>query len=158
MKTVGVKKNPLKVTREFQSILESAGCKLHCPPAQVLFKEGAVARGVFLVSRGEVMMGLRHVPRLDRRFSAGSLIGLPSTFSGRPYSLSAITVSEADVVYVARDDFLLLMWERPDLCREAADILGRQVIFIRTALGGQPTEQPRRQSRRPSLKELLSSS
>jgi CRP-like cAMP-binding protein len=138
MKNVGVKTNPLRVTKEFQQALETAGCELHYRSGHVLFKEGAVAKGVFLILRGEVLMGLGHVPRLDRCFSAGSLLGLPSTFSKRPYSLTATTTAESDVVYVRREDFLLLMLEHPDLCREAADILGRQVIFVRSALAERP--------------------
>ena len=60
------------------------------------------------------------------------MLGLPSSFTGRPYTLTAIT--EADVVHVAREDFLLLMLERPDLCREATEILGREMTFIHSAL------------------------
>ena len=139
MKNVGVKKNPLKISRDFQSALITAGRELHCPTGHVLFREGADVRGVFLISRGEVLMELKHVPRLDRRFSAGSLLGLPSTFSGRPYSLTATTTDESDVVYLPREDFLQLIFGRPDLCREAADILGRQVTFIRSALAAKST-------------------
>jgi CRP-like cAMP-binding protein len=70
-------------------------------------------------------MSVRSLPRLDRLFGSGSVLGLPSSFTGRPYTLTATAITEADVVHVAREDFLLLMLERPDLCREATEMLGR---------------------------------
>lgn len=79
-------------------------------------------------------MSVRNLPNLDRDFTAGSLLGLPATFTGHPYSLTAVTLTESEVVYVPRDEFLELMREQPDLCREATDILGREVTFIQGAL------------------------
>ncbi len=134
MKSVGVKSNILRVSSELKSILQSAGCKEHFPLAHVLFKEEVENDGVFLVCKGEVLMGVRDVPKLDRVFSAGSLLGLPATFSGRPYSLTAVTKVESDVVHVPRVDFLQLMQDRPELCREATYMLGREVRFIKSAL------------------------
>jgi CRP-like cAMP-binding protein len=134
MKSVPVKSNVLRVSSELKSILQSAGCKEHFPPTHVLFKEEAESDGVFLVCKGEVLMGVRDLPELDRVLSAGSLLGLPATFSGRPYSLTAVSKVESDVVHVPRADFLQLMQDRPDLCREATYILGREVRFIKSAL------------------------
>jgi CRP-like cAMP-binding protein len=59
---------------------------------------------------------------------------LPSTFTGLPYSLTATAVTDATVVQVTQEDFLRLMRERPELCREAAEMLGREVTFIQSAL------------------------
>ncbi len=71
---------------------------------------------------------------MDRLFGGGSVLGLPSSFTGRPYSLTATAVTGADVVHVAQRDFLRLMRERPDLCREATETLGREMTFIQAAL------------------------
>jgi len=79
-------------------------------------------------------MGVRNLPELDRVFSGGSLLGLPATFTGHPYSLTAVTVVRSDIVHLPREEFLQLMRERPDLCREATDMLGREVTFIQSAL------------------------
>jgi CRP-like cAMP-binding protein len=134
MKSVGVKSNILKVSDELKAGLESAGRKRDLPPAQVLFREDGESAGVFLVFKGKVLMGVRNLPELDRVFSGGSLLGLPATFSGRPYSLTAVTVVRSDIVHLPREKFLQLMRERPDLCREATDMLGREVAFIQSAL------------------------
>jgi CRP-like cAMP-binding protein len=89
---------------------------------------------VFFVCKGKVVMGVRNLPKLDRFFSAGSLLGLPATFTGDPYRLTAVTVIQSDIVRVPRKEFLQLMREHPDLCREATDMLGCELTFIQSAL------------------------
>ncbi len=124
----------LEVSAEFNSILQAAGYKRHFPSAHVLFEEEAQNDGVFLVCKGKVLMGLPRLPKFDRVFSAGSLLGLPSTFGKRPYSLTAINTARSEIVHVPREDFLQLMHDYPDLCREATDMLGREVRFVKSAL------------------------
>ena len=92
------------------------------------------AYGVYLVCTGKVRMSVRNLPEPGPGFPGGSLLGLPSTFTGRPYSLTAVTLTESDVLHVPQNQFLELMRERPELCREATDILGREVTFIQGAL------------------------
>lgn len=134
MKTVGIKANILRVSRRLKSSLEAAGSEKHYPADHVLFHEDGNNVGVFLVRRGKVRMSVRNLPDLDREFAAGSLLGLPATFAGRPYSLTAVTLAESEIVHMQREPFLELMRERPELCREANDILGREVTFIQSAL------------------------
>ena len=57
---------------------------------------------MFLVLQGKVLMGVRNLPELDRVFSPGSLLGLPATYTGHPYSLTAVTVAESDIVHLRR--------------------------------------------------------
>jgi CRP-like cAMP-binding protein len=134
MKNVGPRTNILKVSEKLKTTLETAGSIQHYPAAHVLFREDGNCVGVYLVCKGKVRMSVRNLPNLDRDFAAGSLLGLPATFTGHPYSLTAVTLTESDVLYVPRDEFLELMRQHPDLCREATDILGREVTFIQGAL------------------------
>jgi CRP-like cAMP-binding protein len=134
MKSAGAKINILRVSVELKIGLESARRKRSFAPGHVLFREDGESAGVFLVCKGEVLMGVRNMPKLDRVFSAGSLLGLPATFTGRPYSLTAVAVVQSDIVHVPREEFLRLMRERPDLCREATDMLGHELTFIQSAL------------------------
>ena len=92
MKSVGAKSNILRVSVELKAGLESAGRKRGFPPEHVLFRQDGKSAGVFLVCKGKVLMGVRDMPKLDRVFSAGSLLGLPATFTGHPYSLTAVAV------------------------------------------------------------------
>ena len=134
MKNAGGRANILKASEKLQSSLEAAGSNKRYPAAHALFCEDGKSAGVFLVRKGKVRMSVRNLPELDRDFAAGSLLALPSSFTGRPYSLTAVTLVESDIVHVPRDQFLELMHERPELCREATDMLGREVTFIQSAL------------------------
>ena len=131
---VGARSLILNVSDSLRARLVEIGKKRHFPVTNALFREGGNNAGVFLVVNGKVSLGMTRMPGLDRFFGSGSLLGLPSSFTGRPYSLSAIAVTEADVVYVAQGDFLALMRERPDLCGEATEMLGREMTFIQSAL------------------------
>lgn len=134
MKRAGGKTNILKASETLINSLETAGRKEQYPPAYVLFQEDDNCEGIFLVRKGKVRMSVNNLPSLDRDFGPGSLLGLPSTFTGHRYSLSAVTLAESEVVHVQREPFLDLMREQPDLCREATDMLGREVTFIQAAL------------------------
>ena len=135
MKPVVVSRsNILKVSAELKCALEAAGRKERFSPSQTLFHEDDNNTGVFLVSKGNVCMSVKDLPRLDRMFSAGSLLGLPSTFTGHAYSLTATAVTEVDAVQVSQEDFLRIMKEQAELCREAMEMLGREVSFIQKAL------------------------
>ena len=134
MKIAGPRVNILKVSEELKSSLEVAGSDQQYSAGQVLFHEDGNSVGVYLVCKGKVRMSVRSLPDLDRDFPAGSLLGLPSTFTGRPYSLTASALVDSDVIHVGSKEFLALMRERPDLCREATDMLGREVTFIQSAL------------------------
>ena len=124
----------LKASENFKACLREIGKKKHLPAADTLFHEDDENSGVFLMVAGKVSMSVRGLPRLDRVFRSGSVLGLPSTFTGRPYILTARAITKAEVVQVTPEVFLRLMLERPDLCREATEILGRETSFIHSAL------------------------
>ncbi len=134
MTTVGAQCNFLKASADLKTTLLAAGGKVHFSSGQNLFREEDGNKGVFLVIRGKVCMGVRGLPKLDRLFSAGAVLGLPSTFTGHTYSLSAVCVTEVEALHVEQAAFLQIMRERADLCREATEMLGREVTFIQAAL------------------------
>ena len=134
MQIVGSKTNILKVSAKLKKTLLSVGVVEQFAPQQRLFEVDQENQGVYLVIKGTVRMYVHDYPRLDRTFSSGSLLGVPATFTGHPYSLGATAVTSAEVVHVGKQAFLGLMSEQPDLCREATDLLSREVTFIQAAL------------------------
>ncbi len=134
MTSVGARCSFLKASPELRSVLDRLGKREHFATGQFLFREDQNASGVFLLRKGRVRMSVYNLPKLDRLFAAGALLGVPSTFTGRPYSLTAQALSEADVLHVPAEAFLDVMRERPELCREATEMLGREVTFIQRAL------------------------
>jgi CRP-like cAMP-binding protein len=134
MTSVGAQCAFLKASPELRGTLQLPGKRQHVTAGQLLFREEQEAFGVFLLLKGKVRMTVLNLPKLDRLFSTGSLLGLPSTFTGHPYSLTAQAITDAEVLHVAPEPFLQLMRERPDLCRETTEMLGREVTFIQGAL------------------------
>ena len=100
----------------------------------LLFRAGDSNGGVFLVREGTVRLRVPGTPRLDRLFSTGSVLGLPSTFNAKPYSLTADCLTDCVVAQVPAADFLELMKARPDLCRDATDLLSAELGFILSAV------------------------
>lgn len=131
---MGAHSDILKTSPALKASLVEVGTKQHFSAADVLFREDGGNAGVFLVLKGKVCLSVRNLPRLDRIFGSGSALGLPSTFTRHPYSLTATAVTEVEAVHVAPDDFVSLMRDHPELCREATEMLGREVTFIQSAL------------------------
>ena len=137
MKNVGSLDQTLLAPVRLRTTLEKIGKTEHFGSESVLFHAGDKNAGVYLVCSGRVQLEVPGVPQLSRAFSAGSILGLPSAFSEKPYSLTAVAATESEVVHVSKKEFLDLMKDEPDLCREATDILSREVTFIMSALRGQ---------------------
>ncbi len=124
----------LKASHDLKARLVEAGKQEHFPATSTLFRQEDDNAGVFLVTKGKVCLSMSSMPALNRLFGSGSVLGLPSSFTGRPYSLTATAISEAEVVHLRQEGFLRLMLERPELCREAMEMLGREMSFIQSAL------------------------
>jgi CRP-like cAMP-binding protein len=134
MKNVGSRSNVLNASPELKSSLEALGQAEQISAGDVLFNTSDQNLGVYLVRRGKICLRVDGLPRLDREFPAGSVLGLPATFTGSPYSLTALAVTNAVVLFVPRDEFLRLMREQPVLCQQATDMLSREVAFIQAGI------------------------
>jgi hypothetical protein len=88
--SVGAQSLILKASDALKACLVQAGKKGSFPATNTLFREDGDNPGVFLVVKGKVCLSMKSMPRLDRLFGSGSLLGLPFRLTGRPYSLTAI--------------------------------------------------------------------
>lgn len=138
MKNVGKACPTLLAPTDLASALTAAGTTKRFKAKDVLFRAGETNKGVFVVRKGNVCLQVPQAPHLDRVFSAGSVLGLPSTFSENPYCLTAICTSGCDVACVDSAAFLDVMKKYPDLCREATDILSRETAFLLSAIRNYP--------------------
>ena len=134
MQRVGKVSKTLKGSAALCKCLVAAGPSTHVASGRYLFTVDDSNKGVFLVRKGKVALLVEGLVNLDRVFSAGSVLGLPSTFTGNPYSLTARALADSEVVNVGREDFLELMRHNPTLCREASEMLSRELSFIQAAL------------------------
>jgi CRP-like cAMP-binding protein len=152
MKIVGRFSKTLLAPADLRRALKEAGETDHFRLGSILFRAGDKNRGIFLVCGGRVRLQVPGAPHLDRTFSAGSILGLPSTFIGKPYSLTAACVTDCEVAHVGKKAFLDLMTRRLDLCREATEILSNEVAFIFSALGERSRETCIERSIRASVR------
>lgn len=134
MQNVACLSKALRASAALRRAMKEIGEVEHFHHTSLLFCAGDENNGVFLVRSGRVCLQVPEAPHLDRIFSAGSVLGLPSTFIGKSYSLTAATVTDCDAIHVGKKEFLDLMSRHLDLCREATDVLSREVAFIFSAL------------------------
>ena len=133
--------NMLKVSNKLKKSLVTAGTAERFPSKSVLFEVEEENHGVYLILKGKVRLSVKDFHNFDRTFSAGSLLGVPATYTGHTYSLAAQAVTDAEVLHVERRTFLDLMSQQPDLCRETTDMLSREVSFIHAALAARRREK-----------------
>jgi len=92
------------------------------PSGALLFVEGQLARGIWILCKGQVKLtttspeGKTVIVRIAE---AGELLGLQGVLSGEPYELSAQTLEPCQVAFLRKDDFLKLIREHPEACEKA---------------------------------------
>jgi CRP/FNR family cyclic AMP-dependent transcriptional regulator len=103
------------------------------PKGAILFAEGQRARGVFMICTGRVKLftcsseGKSLITRIAR---AGELLGLSSTISGKPYIVTAETLSPCQVNFIKQEDFLHLLSRNNALCLRSAEQLSKNYYTI----------------------------
>ena len=87
------------------------------PAGAVLFVEGQVPRGVYMLCQGQVKLTTASPEgkTIMRVAEAGELLGLHSAISGDAQELTAETLQPCQVDFVRRDDFLKLLREQRDI-------------------------------------------
>lgn len=104
---------------------------------QTIFVEGSFPRGVFCVNHGKIKiyaLGDEGKEQIVHIAKAGEVIGFRAMLSGQPYKLSASTLEDSNICFVAKDDFLNMMDThtslRNSLIQELSKELGERAIFI----------------------------
>jgi CRP/FNR family cyclic AMP-dependent transcriptional regulator len=96
------------------------------PKGAVLFVEGQSPRGVFMVCAGRVKLttcssdGKALITRIAE---GGEVLGLGSTVSGKPYMVTAETLSPCQINFIKREDFLRFLKENGGACLRVAEHL-----------------------------------
>lgn len=87
------------------------------PAGAVLFVEGQVPRGVYMLCRGQVKLTTASPEgkKIMRVAEAGELLGLHCAISGDAHELTAETLQTCQVDFIRRRDFLKLLREHRDI-------------------------------------------
>lgn len=128
----------LAVPVELKQQLEDRASVISRPKGAILFRRGDPVSGLFIIRRGQVMLRLECDSRVypARILGPGSVIGLPATMSGAPYSLTAEVTNDAELSFVPRSAVIELLRSDPQLGFEVMAILGDEISEIRSAVSG----------------------
>lgn len=129
-----------KLSTGLYSELRNAGTPIFKRKGSVLFRVGQPVRGAYLIRSGQVKMKLEHAGLYpSRTVGSGSVIGLPATFSGEPYSLTAEAKMDCNLDFIPRARLLSLLRRNPRLGFQIVRMLSEEIFQMRkTASVGGP--------------------
>lgn len=96
----------------------------------ILFREGQLARGIFLVCQGRVRLsvnsgaGQRIVLRVA---CAGEVLGLSAALSAAHYEVTAEVLENATISYLRRKELLHFLRQHCDLCMQMVNQLSEDL-------------------------------
>jgi CRP-like cAMP-binding protein len=120
---------------ELKAELERLATIIFKPAGSLLFRRGDDASGVFVIHSGRVRLVLDYNTALypAKILGPGAVIGLPATLSGKPYSLTATVIDDAEIAFVPHTAVVKSLKNNPPLCFQVMDILSCEIADIRSA-------------------------
>jgi CRP/FNR family transcriptional regulator len=99
------------------------------PRGAVVFHEGHVARGVYILSSGRAKVSISSADGkklIIRLASGGDLLGLYAGLTGRPFEATAEMVESGRVDFISRQDLLQLLTHQQALGIDLLEMFSRQ--------------------------------
>ena len=96
------------------------------PKGAVLFVEGQMPRGVFILCKGRTKLSICSSDGktlILKIAEPGEVLGLSATVSGKPYELTAETLDPCQVNFVKREDFLRYLRDHNEVTLRVAEQL-----------------------------------
>jgi CRP/FNR family cyclic AMP-dependent transcriptional regulator len=93
------------------------------PQNAVLFVEGQLPRGIFVLCKGSVKLSINSPSGrtvILKLAEPGEVLGLSATISGKPYEVTAETIDPCQVNFVKREDFLRFLKDDVEACFKVA--------------------------------------
>lgn len=113
---------PTPALQDFERIKFSSAL----PRGGVLFVEGQMPRGIYMLCKGRVKLSVNSrdgKTLIIKIVEPGEVLGLHACVAGIPYELTAETIQPCQVNFVKRDDFLKFLENHGDACLNAAQHL-----------------------------------
>ncbi len=103
---------------------------------RVLFREGQVATGVYIVWQGAAILtsGSNGDTVLTAEAGPGSLLGVPAVIGDKAYTLTAVAMEGAQLSVVPCEAFVDLMQSNPQFSFQLLKVLAEEVRFARDVL------------------------
>ena len=108
---------------EQQRLLTFASERRHYRAGQIIFEQGSVSDGAFIVNRGTISAidDAAQPERIHKASGPGVLVGEMSLLLTRPRNSTVTAVTDLDVLFVPRQAFVKLMHQYPDMAARAAE-------------------------------------
>jgi len=114
--------------------LHSIGSFTQLPQGSFIFGQGDPAKGVYVVDKGRACVSLSGedgVPRWSRVVGRGAILGLPSSISGEPYTLTAVALDNVDATFISRNAVCELMAGDVSIATEIVSLLSEELADLR---------------------------
>jgi CRP-like cAMP-binding protein len=133
-----------RISADVLSKLHHESTPILKPKGSVLFRAGQPVRGAFIIRSGRVTMKLdRSTLCPARTVGAGTIVGLPATFSGEPYSLTAELQTDCKLDFVPRARLLSLLRNNPEVGFQIVRMLSEEIFQMRKAAKTNPSTRTR---------------
>jgi CRP/FNR family transcriptional regulator, cyclic AMP receptor protein len=99
------------------------------PKGAVLFIEGQMPRGIYMLCRGHVKLYVSDgngKTLIVKIVGPGEALGLGASMSGRPYDLTAETLEPCQLSFVKREDLLRFLKHNSDACFKVVEQLSEK--------------------------------
>jgi len=99
------------------------------PPASILFSEGQLPHGIFLICSGSVKLSISTGDGrtlISRITAAGEVLGLSSALTGHAFKATAETLEVSRIHFVRRDDFLRFLLNNQGISANAVRQLSHE--------------------------------
>src|SRR5579863_1526433 len=96
------------------------------PPGAVLFVEGQLPRGIFMICKGSVKLSINSPSgrtMIVKLAEPGEVLGLSASISGQPCEVTAETIDPCQINFVKREDFLGFLKDDVNVCFKVAEQL-----------------------------------
>lgn len=100
------------------------------PRGEVLFHEGRLPRGIFVLCEGRVKLSVcsENGKRLMLRVAGpGEVLGLSASMSGKPYEVTAEVLDNAQLAFVKRKDLLKFLRDHREACMQVVHLLSQDL-------------------------------
>ena len=132
-----MKRESFVADRELVASLEERSAPISCSENRILFKQGDVPTGLYILQSGEAVLMMESASGKVGMFleaRPGSLLGLPGIVANKPYTLTAIARRDSTVRFVTHEDFEDVIRTEPALQLQVLQFLAAELRAARQAL------------------------
>ena len=123
---------------ELVATLEKHAEPIHCSEDKLLFRQGEQPSGLYVVRQGRTTISMSSPTGeqvlWSEQTTQGALLGVPALISNHVYTLTAVAHQEADLLFVSREKFDVLMQTDPMISFKVLQLLAAEVRSARLAL------------------------